>query len=271
MARRKGAIRVAWKVYRLRPSLAVVPAVGLLCLLAAVGVLLLAAQGICRTVADGHGLSVRQLWPAAAFYPLFTTVSVCFRAALLKAVDGVLRREPLPLRAVFAATARRLPVYALWGLVAPAVDLLEGLLGAQGVGLVLEALLDFSWWTISYFMLPVLVVEGLGPVAAGRRSIRLSLPALGERVAGAFLLQLLTLVLVVLPGIVALIYGAESGSTAVLLLSLGLAVGWGVLVTVLLTTVNGAFRMVLYHRALRALPAGPKAEPQQAGAAPLPV
>ena len=235
-SRGRGALGVAWKVHRLRPSLAVIPAVGLLCLLVAVAGLILAAQGAWQAVVDGRSLTIGQKELLAAFVPVLVVVGSFFSAALYRAVDGVLRREPLPLGAVFLATARRLPVYALWGVLAQAVSVLEGLLAASWVLELLLMAFDFSWWAVTYFILPVMVSEGLG---------------LAERTRAMLIFPLVTLALVAVPGALALIYGAESDGTSALLLYLGLACLWGVLVSALVTTVAGVFRMVVYHRALR--------------------
>jgi hypothetical protein len=53
------------------------------------------------------------------------------------------------------------------------------------LGNLLGGLVDFAWAVVTYFVLPVLVVEGLGPVAAVKRSSALMRQTWGETATGS--------------------------------------------------------------------------------------
>ncbi|GLW67757.1 hypothetical protein Kpho02_00560 [Kitasatospora phosalacinea] len=252
-----GIIRTAARVLRRRPALLCFPALGLL----VTAVVPAAAwfpllRGVWQRVEAGGAPSPAQwgavalvLWAASALGGLCT-------AALLHSVHELLDGRRPPLRASLAATGRRLPTLLAWSL----FSLLVGSVLRTGESLAglatLFDLLGVSWSLLTFFVLPVIVVEGAGLPASLRRSLALGRRALGRWVVGGLKLFLVT-ALVALGALAALILAVESDSTSVLLAVLAAVVAVLLLVAVVRSAASGIYRTSLYHEAVAsAAPAG---------------
>lgn len=122
---------------------------------------------------------------------LFTSLSLYFNAALVFCVLRAFNGERPSIAEGLATAAGRLPQIIGWAFVAAvigfAINLIqEALKDKLGfLGGLLDGLLDFAWAAITYFVLPVLVVEGLGPVGAVKRSSSILKQTWGEAATGS--------------------------------------------------------------------------------------
>jgi len=244
---KRGIIRTAARVLRQRPGLLCFPALGLAtdaAVLAASWPLLL--QGVWhRFVHDEAPTGVQSaaialvLWTASALSSVFT-------AALVHSVHALLGGERLPVSASLRAAGRRLPTLLSWSL----FSLVAGSMLRTGESLAglsaLFELLGLSWSLLTFFALPVIVVEGTGLVASLRRSLTLGRHALGRWVAGGLKL-LVTTTLVVIGAIVVLILAVEANSLAVLFAAVATVMAVGLLVTVVNSAASGIYRTSLYR------------------------
>jgi hypothetical protein len=124
------------------------------------------------------------------------------------------------------AAAARLPQILAWTLVSATVGLiLKAIENAnEKVGQFISAILGTAWTVVTFFVIPVLVVEKLGPFAAISRSVALLKKAWGEALAGNFGLGLFKFLLV-LPGILLLFAaGAAAGASLPTALIIALAI-----------------------------------------------
>ncbi|BAE49229.1 hypothetical protein amb0425 [Paramagnetospirillum magneticum AMB-1] len=137
-----------------------------------------------------------------------------------------------------AAGRRALPIF-LWALIAGTIGLILRIIGETLTRLarkefgaivafvvkLLTAGLYGLWLAASYFALPVLVVEGVGPIDAVRRSTHLIKTHWGDVLGGQSMLGLLTLLAILIPGALVggLVYLAQDAAQAYL----GILVGIG--------------------------------------------
>ncbi len=138
---------------------------------------------------------------AVVLYVLIAT-GVFFNVALIHcAFDCHAGREP-SLGGGVNAAAGCLPQILGWALVAATVGMLlnalesflEDKLGIFGT--LLGGLLEFGWSAVTYFVLPVLAAERLGPIAALRRSSEILREKWGESLAGEARFSLLVFLFV---------------------------------------------------------------------------
>jgi hypothetical protein len=124
----------------------------------------------------------------------------------------------------FRAAAARLPQIAAWALVAATVGLILKVIenAHEKVGEIISAILGTAWTVITFFVVPILVVEKLGPIAAVGRSIALLKKAWGEALVGQFGLGLFKFLLMI-PGILGLVVGIGL-AVAVQPVAIGIAV-----------------------------------------------
>jgi hypothetical protein len=108
----------------------------------------------------------------------------------------------------FRAAGSRLPQIVAWSLVSATVGLLLKIIenAHEKIGQIVSAILGTAWTVVTFFVIPVLVVEKVGPFAAIGRSLSLLKKAWGEALVGGLGLGLFKLLLV-LPGILALVAG----------------------------------------------------------------
>jgi hypothetical protein len=86
------------------------------------------------------------------------------------------------------AAMSRLPQIAGWALVSATVGLILRAIESRSerVGQIVAGLLGMAWSAATYFVVPVLVVEQLGPVAAVKRSFAILRRAWGEALTANF-------------------------------------------------------------------------------------
>jgi hypothetical protein len=205
-----------------------------------------------------------------AFYFCNYFVIVFCNAALVSCALMRFNGQEPTLGDGFRAAAARLPQILAWALVSATVGLiLKAIENAhEKVGEIVSAILGTAWTVVTYFVVPVLVVEKIGPFAAIGRSIQILRKAWGEALVGGiglglfkFLLVLLGLLCLV-PGIVIL---AISGGAVPMLITGGVVLGVGVLILLLLCAAGAAldtiFLAALYqYAAFDKIPEGFSAE-----------
>jgi hypothetical protein len=136
-----------------------------------------------HTIAAGAGLGIAG-W-------VLTTISLYVNAALIFCVLRCFAGHEPSIRDGLTASFARLPQIVGWAFVAVVMgfvasfiqDTLKEKLGF--LGNLLGGLFDFAWAVVTYFVVPVLVVEGLGPVAAIKRSSALMRQTWGETATGS--------------------------------------------------------------------------------------
>jgi hypothetical protein len=153
-----------------------------------------------------------------------------------------------------SAAASRLPQILAWALVSATVGMiLKAIENAhEKAGALISALLGTAWTVLTYFVVPVLVVEKLGPLAAFRRSMAILRQTWGEALVGKIGIGFF-LLLLALPGILLAVVGIAllaAGPLAVLgaaLLILGLIYFVGL--AAVSAALQGIFVSALYQYA----------------------
>jgi hypothetical protein len=145
---------------------------------------------------------------AFAFYFCTYFVIIFFNAALMScAIIRFNGGEPAVGDGLSAA-ASRLPQILAWALVSATVGMLLKAIENvhEKAGQIVSAILGTVWTVVTYFVVPVLVVEKLGPFAAISRSTQILKKTWGEALVGRFGIGFYMLLLA-LPGILLLIVG----------------------------------------------------------------
>jgi hypothetical protein len=143
-----------------------------------------------------------------AFYFCNYFVIVFCNAALVSCALMRFNGQQPTLGDGFRAAAARLPQIAAWALVSATVGLILKVIenAHEKIGEIISAILGTAWTVITFFVVPVLVVEKVGPIAAIGRSLALLKKAWGEALVGNLGLGLFKFLLL-LPGILLLIGG----------------------------------------------------------------
>lgn len=160
-----------------------------------------------------------------AFYLVASFVVIYFNTAVVAAAAVRLEgRDPTLGQALRAASARILKVLA-WAALAATVGLaLRAISERFGfLGRIIAGALGLAWSLATFFVIPVVLFEDVGPLEAVRRSSSLFKRTWGETVAGSLGLGLVFLLLG-LPGVAAPVVGLLLAGPMGLLVGLAVAV-----------------------------------------------
>ncbi|TWU41000.1 hypothetical protein Poly41_18350 [Novipirellula artificiosorum] len=213
--------RQSWDVLRTDKHLLLFPllsGIGCLMVMASFAVPLLATGTVQNAVGAGVGddqssdpmQNPLYLAILFAFYFVNYFVIVFFNSALIAcAVKRFYGADPT-IREGLSAAMARLPQIAGWALVSATVGLILRVIESRSerVGQFVSAILGMAWSAATFFVVPVLVIERLGPIAAVKRSGELLKSSWGEALAGnssigffCFLAMIPCIVLIVTGGI----------------------------------------------------------------------
>jgi len=137
-----------------------------------------------------------------------------------------------------------------WALVAATVGMilrtLEERMGL--LGRIIMRIIGIAWALACYFVVPVLAFEDLSPIEAVKRSSRLFRDTWGEKVIGGFSFSLVSMVLM-LPAIGLFFAAIFFGGLGGLLIGFALFVLYMLMLSVVMSAVQGIFNAALYRYA----------------------
>jgi hypothetical protein len=183
---------------------------------------------------------------ALVYFALSFTV-IYFNAALVSAAYDLQSGQKPTIRGALDAAYLQLPVILGWAFFATTIGLIVDRIRAEG-GLfrILAYVLDAVWAYATYFVVPLLVVEGLSPFDALKRSTSLINQTWGKQLVANFgfgIAYLVLLATALLPVLVAFTMSTALGIAAAAVYGVPLLI-CGVLV---LLTMDGIFRTALYR------------------------
>jgi hypothetical protein len=255
--------RESFAVLKRHPRLAILPMISGVVLWLVVGLIILSMVPVVvsgKADALGSDTAGQVAFYAALFVALYvlTVVVVFFNVALIACCLRVHAGEEPSIGAGISAAFGRLPQILGWALVSAtvgvALNVLENALKNNlGIlGSLIGGLFEFAWAVVSNFVLPVLVVEGLGPIAALRRSSEILRSKWGESLAGEArfgLIGILFFLQALLLFFIGLALALSHGPTAFaglgpILMTLGVL--YGIAIVVVLQTLAIIFQSGVY-------------------------
>ena len=187
-----------------------------------------------------------------AYYFANYFVIVFFNSALVACALIRFRGGDPKLGDGLRAARERLAHIAAWALVAASVGvILKAVENRVGfVGRIVIALLGVAWTIGSYFVVPVLVAEKIGPIDAFKRSVGIMRKAWGESIVGnlglGLITTLVTMGLLILTGFATAFLAANIGSVAVAIAGAVLMVAIIVLAALVGSALNAIVLSALY-------------------------
>jgi hypothetical protein len=196
-----------------------------------------------------------------AFYFVTSFVTIFFNAALLGAADLKFRGEPTGVSAGLKVAISRLPQILAWTVVSAVIGtVLRAIEERVGiVGRIMIAFAGAAWAIASYFAIPAIVVDGVGPIEALRRTVRTIKATWGEGLVVAigfgfigFLISMLAALLIVGGACAGVVTGSWALGGAILLAGIVLLLAWAVVAT----TLRSIVQMALYRYAVNGAVSG---------------
>lgn len=268
--------RASFSVLKRYPRLTILPVISTGVSLLVVGLLFLSllpqlprlhalTGGVWQWLGEDSG----RVWYFLALFVVvyaLTAVAVFCNVALIHCALRALAGEEASIRGGLATASGRLPQILGWALVVStigiALKVLHNFLENLGfIGELLGGVLEFGWSASTYFVVPVLAAEGVGPIAGIRRSAALVRGKWGESLAGEGRFGLVT-VLFLLQAALVLVVGLsltnEYGAGALigpLVMALGVLYALGAMMVLQALNVIFQAGVYVYARTGRVPPA----------------
>lgn len=217
----------SWGVLRRDKQLVVFPMLsGIACILVLISFWapLIFGVGIERMIVDGKP----EPWVYAvlfAYYFASYFVVVFFNSALVACALMRFHGQTPTVADGLRAACLRLPQILAWALVSATVGILLKAIENvhEKAGVIISAIFGTLWSVLTYFVVPVLVVEQVGPIEAIKRSASILKKTWGEALIGNLGIGLFML-LVYIPGVLIAVAGAFLLTNGGNMVALGLAV-----------------------------------------------
>lgn len=185
-------------------------------------------------------------------YLALAFVGIFFNAALVYAADRRLHGQEVTLGEALRNAGSKVHLLLPWAIVSATVSLiLRAIEERAGVlGSIAAAIAGVAWSVATFLVMPILVFEGLGPIAAAKRSGQICRKTWGENIIANGGIGLVGFV-AMLAGLVPLGFLAYlGGGGPVTVAAVVLIVVWIMAVVVVCNTLTGILQAALYRYAV---------------------
>jgi hypothetical protein len=249
--------KTSWGVLRTDKALGAIPAISAVVSLLALAVLggLFLAVGLGS--GDDSAVEPAGWVIAVVAYVVFAFITVYFQSALVAGANTSLSGGKANLGESMRAATAKLHRILPWAIVTATVSFIISQLERQGwLGAIVGNLLGMAWNVLTFLTIPIIMLEDVGPVVALKRSGQLFKQTWGENLVAQAGFGIVTLV-AMLPAFVVAGAGLASGNGIVVGVTVGLAVVWVAIVSVVISALSGIYRTALYRYAVEGQAPGP--------------
>jgi hypothetical protein len=183
-------------------------------------------------------------------YVVLAYITIFFNAALVSATNDRLGGGDPTLGSALAGARSRAGKILPWAVVSATVSfVLRAIEERAGfVGQIVVGLLGMAWAVVTFLVLPIIVIEGLGVGDAIHKSVDLFKRTWGENIAAQIGFGVIGF-LAMIPAFAVAALAISAGGTAVFV-GVGIAVLWIIVVAVVLAALSVIFQTALYHYAV---------------------
>jgi hypothetical protein len=243
----------SWQLLAQDKRLVVFPLVSGIALAAVIGLfavpMFVAMGGPVHAAAQWHA-SPQMYLAMFVFYFLAYFVIIFFNAGLIACVLKQMDGEQPTIGYGLAFAWQRLPQICGWALLASSVGMLLRMLEERVgfIGKLIVGLLGMAWSVTSFLVVPVLVVEGSGPIESYRRSVEMLKRTWGEQIIGNVSFGLIFALFGILPAILLFTVAAKFGPAALLAAGAVLVV-WLIALGLVQSTLQTIYQAAIYRYA----------------------
>ncbi|MFZ1399721.1 MAG: DUF6159 family protein [Candidatus Promineifilaceae bacterium] len=249
-------VKASWRVLLADKELMVFPLIAFLAsllVLATFAVPTVLAGVLDSAVTDGT-MGVYSYVVAFLFYAVMYFVTIFFNTALVGAAMIRLEGGDPTVRDGFRIAFSKIGTIFGYAVIAATVGtILRAISERSGaIGRIVVSLVGFVWNIATFLVVPVLVVENVGPVEAVKRSGSLLKQTWGEQIAGnlsvGFIFGLITFGVILL-GIPLIILAVISGSVALIVTAVLLVILLIMGISLVSSTLSGIYTAAVYRYA----------------------
>lgn len=184
---------------------------------------------------------------AFAFYLATSFIVIFFNSALVTCAYAQLNGQRASLSDGLRHSVRHVGQILAWAFIAATFGVILRAISERAglVGKLVIALLGAAWSLLTYFVVPLMVVNNLGPISALKQSSAMLKRTWGENLSGQVGIGAALLVATML-GFIPLTIGFMIGTAPSMLFGLGLAVFWWIAISIIGAALSGIFQTALY-------------------------
>ncbi len=200
------------------------------------------------------GLENTNVYLMAAFFIVFYFVSsfivVFFNVALVSCAMLRLNGGKPTFSYGIKAASARLKYIMGWALLSATVGLVLQMISSRSgiIGKMVIGLIGLAWSVATYFVVPVIAFEQIGPIKAIKRSVSVLKNSWGEALISNLGIGIIFFLLA-LVGLIPLIIGFVIGGSIAIITGIVIAVGYWLCIAVLASAVSGVLLTALYRYA----------------------
>lgn len=250
-------VKASFEVLRQDKELILFPVVSMLASLVVVATfavpMLLA--GFFDSLVSGSGNGVLSAIIAFLFYLVNYFVVIFSNAAVVGAATIRLNGGDPTLRDGFRIAFEHVGSILGYAAISATVGMILRAISERGgiVGQIVSGLLGFAWGVVTFLVIPVLVIEGVNPVDAVKRSGQLLRDTWGEQIVGNFGIGAISGLLILglfVVGIPLIILAASANSVALVILLIALLVLASIGISLITSTLNSIYTAAVYNYAV---------------------
>jgi uncharacterized protein DUF6159 len=185
---------------------------------------------------------------------VLSVVGVYFAVGLAAAANKIFQGGEATVSDGLAVARGRFPEICGWAALSTAIGLAMGLLENQGgvFGQIAARLVGMAWGLVTFMAVPVLAIEGTGPLGTLKRSATIFKEKWGQQITGNIAIGGAVFLIGVLPALLLIVAGvvlwSSSGTAAVALILVGAVI---LFVALLIEkALSGVFGVALYRYAI---------------------
>ncbi|HEV7771323.1 MAG TPA: DUF6159 family protein [Solirubrobacterales bacterium] len=185
---------------------------------------------------------------------VLSVVSFYFSVGLAACADMIFRGEQATVADGLAVARSRFSQICGWAAIATAISVVMSALENQGGigGQIAARLVGMAWSLVTFLAVPVIAIEGTGPVETLKRSASMFRQRWGQQITGNIAIGAAVFLIGVLPAALLIVAGVVLWSSASFLGALLVVIGALVMVVAMLVSraLSGIFGVALYRYAL---------------------
>lgn len=240
--------KMSWGVLREDRQLAVFPILSFIALMITVGTFALPVwlTRINGKVSPAGWILIALGYLVAAFVGIFANAALAYAAN-----ERLTNTGPGTVATGFEGARQRAGKILGWAVVSATVSILIQA-AEQRTGLVgrfVVRLIGVAWAVATYMVIPLVVLEGIGPIDAVKRSAQLLKQTWGENIVGNAGIGLLSLGGILIAAAIGAL-GVASGSVPLAIVAVVIAVAIGATSIAITSALSGIYRVALYRYAV---------------------
>ena len=244
----------SWQILKKDPEMLIFPLLSAVCCLivvASFAIPLLDASGMKELLPPEKGATPQQQFVYYGviflFYFCNYFVIVFFNSAIVSCAVIRMRGGNPAVGDGIRSAAARLHLIVGWALVSATVGLILNIIEnrSKKVGRFVAGLLGMAWSVTSFLVVPILIVEGTGPISALKESAVLLKKTWGEQLIGNFSFGLLFFLLS-LPIVAVLALGFLAGNGAILIACIAVVVLYVIGLALVQSALQAIFQAAVY-------------------------